>query len=496
MVSNLFRNRARRRAATGSRASARVVAAALMTVAGLAGTARAEDMALCIGVNEYPGLRPGANLGGCVNDATMFADKLRTLYGFRRPMMLTNSGANKQAILNAISSMKGKVGPNDRVVIYFAGHGTVASNGESVILPGDAKDNDENFDIQVDELYNAVKDLGSGGVKTIVLDSCHSGGMVRSAAGLRSFNKRTPRYYVRSRVLNQPASNPNTGRDIKKWQEDDVNDTDNLNDVIPSGATGICYFTAALKNQVANETDLGGQRHGIFTYNLANALTGRGELWQDLSSGVSERVMSATDNEQKPLLHPTTFLREVVFGGRGGAPKPQPQPLGLDALYNLSSPDPSKVALRRFPDITPVPVGKATYFEITVGEDGFLLLLNRDPKGLLEVVFPKSPSVQALQVRRGQKIRVPSAQGRVVRPDTPGVDGLKAILFTNSDTAMAMLKPFLDNGGFRAVPVASAVRAWKEDDDDKAAPTSSFFTSELSTLIVEGEGKGTGVARP
>lgn len=479
----------------------------LCTVAGIAttaatallgiGSAHAEDYAVCIGVNQYTQLRPGANLRGCDADATLFADALRAC-GFSKGNIhiLMDGAAKKKDILDAITAMKSHLRAGDRAVFYFAGHGTLSSRGASVILPSDARDDSEENDISVEDLYDAVKAVGGDDIqKTVVLDSCHSGGMVRSIAGLRRFKGRTPRFYVRSRDLNKPASHAG-GRDVKRWQEVPVNGSDDLHTVVndtdkEARASGICYFAAAQKDEVANETEINGTPHGLFTYYLASTLTAQGNLWRDVSASVADKVGEMTDHEQKPLLFPATYLDSVVFGGHAA---PKPKPFDLADIYALSNPNSDAVVLERHPEYSPVAVGsRNNFFEIHVGQDGYLVVLNKDPNDELEVVFPKAGNEGAMEVHKGQVIRLPNRG--FMSPDTPGTDGLKAILFTHVGAANAMLKPFGSaDRGFTRLKVKQAKQAWKgrawHEVNDGDSDTDTFFTSEVATLIIDKEGMG------
>ncbi len=451
--------------------------------------ARAENIAIVVGVNQYPGLRPGSNLGGCVNDAKLMGEKLGA-YKFN-VTLLADDQATKQNILSTITALKTKLKPEDHFALYFAGHGTVASNGESVLLTYSSKDASESGDIQNDELYQAVRALPAR-AKTILLDSCHSGGMVRSVTGLRKAGRFSPRVYIRSARLQRGVGDGGSGE--KAWQKVKVNGADDMSDITKNG--GVCYFTAALKTQVANETEMEGVRHGVFTFYLASKLTGKKDLWQDVSAAVSTGVLEMTEGEQKPVLAPTGFLSRSVFEG-GGSPGPSPTPkpgpnpnpptppspppapaMTLDKLYALSAPDPSRVKLLMTPEISPVKVGQQVRFRIEAGMEGYLLLIGRDPSGKLEILYPVQNEVKASKVAVGDVITVPGASDEAMTPDTIGTDGLKAILFTSQEAADALLKSF--GGG--SMSMKQADKAWKTVKV-KAGP---FYTSELITRIVGG----------
>jgi hypothetical protein len=126
--------------------------------------------------------------------------------------------------------------------------------------------------------------------------------------------------------------------------------------------------------------------------------------------------------------------------------------------------------------MSPVKVGQQVRFRVETGMDGYLLLIGRDPAGKLEILYPVENQVSAAKVAAGSVITVPGASDEAMTPDTPGTDGLKAILFSSQEAADAMLKSF--GGG--AMSQKQADKAWKTVKV-KAGP---FYTSELITQIV------------
>lgn len=522
-----------------SAALAAAAAGAVVVLAAAAPTAaRAEDRALCIGVNKYPKLRPGADLSGCVPDARLMADKLK-LYGYANPRLLTDEQATRAGILAAIAELGKGLTKKDRVVIYFAGHGTRSSNGKSTILPHDARDDKEDNDIGCDKFYEAVKALPAG-QKTILLDSCHSGGMVRSEEALtKGWKNRRPRVYIRSARLN--ASRSVASRGGNGWQEEDINGADDLKPVLQPGkaadkpaakpaattattattaaaptapvatpaatpataaapAPEVIYYTAALKTQTAAETEIDGQSHGVFTWYLSKQLDGSGNVnWHNIAGKVAANVNQETEGEQRPLFYPPTADKTPVLGTAPAAespvipvgdPKPTPEPIKiattappkkitLSELYNLSQPDPTRVRLARYPETTPVRIKSPNYFQITVGQAGYLVVVNKDPNNDMEVVWPARLEIDAAAVKPGKAIRVP--ESGMVGPTIDGTDGLKAILFTSRDAATKFLSTFKDaDGKGISMPASKAGPAFEEVEVEDAP----FYTSELITLVV------------
>ena len=141
-----------------------------------------KKLALCIGINDYPGT--GSDLSGCVNDANDWAAVLKQ-NGFTVAKLL-NSAATKKAILTSMKGMVSTVAKGDSIVIQYSGHGTYIPDQD-----GDEPDGTDEclcpYDLRSkgpitdDELFD-VFSAKPYGVRIIMFsDSCHSGTVTRFA---------------------------------------------------------------------------------------------------------------------------------------------------------------------------------------------------------------------------------------------------------------------------------------------------------------------------
>ena len=420
----------------------------LLGALALAGGARAADQALVIGVNNYPGLRPGSSLNGCVPDAKLMEEKLKG-YSFE-VTLLTDEQATKSGILAAIAALKGKLSATDKVVVYFAGHGTTEGDSSAAILPSDAKDTGEGSDIKTAELYEAVSQLPAAS-RSILLDSCHSGGMIPMGARGIGGPKLKPRAYVRTKNLNSAARGVGTPRGTKSWQLTRVNGADNLDKTTKAENGEVVYFTAALQTQVANETQLDGVPHGVFTFNLAKKLDGKSDLWKDIQSAVATGVQAATDGQQSPLLAPAKFLEQPIFQNGGAAaakspdpaPAPDPKPQAsttLADLYSSAAPDADLLKLEFEPSVSPVKIGAKVKMKVTLGaQEGYLIVVDRDPAGKFQLLFPSAGGIDAAKVAGSAVVKMPADDTQAFTADTEGTDSVKAFLFSDKARADALL---------------------------------------------------------
>jgi metacaspase-1 len=139
-------------------------------------------IALCIGINDYPGT--GSDLSGCINDANDWAAAL-TEKGFA-VQKLINKHATRAGILAAMTSIISNAKSGDSIVFQYSGHGTYIPdvNGDEpdgtdeCICPYDINTKGPITDDELFDLYNSREK----GVKLVFFsDSCHSGSVTRFA---------------------------------------------------------------------------------------------------------------------------------------------------------------------------------------------------------------------------------------------------------------------------------------------------------------------------
>lgn len=407
------------------------------------GAARA-DHAVIVGVNEYPRLAQGSNLEGCVNDAQGIERTLKA-QGFE-VVRLTNEAASKSGIMESLARMKTVNRPDERFVFYFAGHGTVASDGASTLLPGDASEKDERSDIGRDELYQAVLAIPARS-RTVLLDACFSGGLSRKGIGHRV--KKT-RAYRRGGAQAAPLR-----RDIEAGGDS--------NDHIAGGAE-IVYFAASLANQTSGEDDFDGVRGGVFTHFLTARLqkSNPQTRWNEVQKDVTGEVADYMDQTQTPKLSPAEYSDRRVFEGREMPkpdPKPQPdvkpEPKPNDRPepkrtvwddFNEDHTDTAQFRLTMSPAQNAVKTGQNFHFEVTSAQSGWLVLLEKDTDGKVYLLTPKEGKLANARIDANANLRLPLDPGRDYMADTRGIERVKAILFTSEENAQALIKAFPADG--------------------------------------------------
>jgi len=450
------------------------VAALTVGVLAFAAPAVRADQAVVVGVNTYPSLK-GADLNGCVGDATVMSALLKDKYGFQ-VTTLANEGATKEKIIAAIRAVKEKIKPTEKFVFFFAGHGTVESDGGATLLPSDAQEGSEANDLRADLLASEIQSINAIS-RTALLDSCFSGGMLRSL-------KRLGRPGLKTRSHTRAAKGSANGGGGTKFLVK-TNDADS-----PPPTGKICYFSAARANEQAGEDDFDGVRHGVFTHYLTSKLTGGKDVWGDLQSAVGASVSEYMEDTQHPTLSPA-YVGTVVFDNGGGAtPTPTPAPVpspkldDLWELYNKDYSDPARLRLAMTPNMTTLKRKKDKLsLSVTAGEGGYVVILDRDASKMLNVIYPESRNVDDAKVTAGQTISLPEP-GKKYTPDAVGSERVKALFFPTREAAEELLKALPANGSS-----INALRGKKARMLTKVADSAGadypFYTSDLIFEVVD-----------
>jgi len=207
--------------------------AAPAPVAHAAATGYASSWAIVVGVDNYP---KWPRLQYAVRDAEGVGQTLVQKFGFASDHVITlkNEQATRRGILATFHDLlghgqdgrTGRLQPNDRVFVFFAGHGATRklSSGRDLgyIVPYDADpDNLASDAIPMTEIQNIAESLPAKHV-LFVMDACYSGlGLTRGAANaafLRDNAKRLGRQMLTAGGTDQMVSDggPN-GHSVFTW---------------------------------------------------------------------------------------------------------------------------------------------------------------------------------------------------------------------------------------------------------------------------------------
>ena len=133
--------------------------------------------AVVIGNNTYRDSGYAA-LKSAASDATSVANVLRDRYGYQTNLLLN---ASRLEILTALDDMRQKLGAQDNLLIYYAGHGDIDAAGKGYWIPSDASAASNKSWISNAVISDILNTMPARHVLTVV-DSCYSGTMTRASS--------------------------------------------------------------------------------------------------------------------------------------------------------------------------------------------------------------------------------------------------------------------------------------------------------------------------
>lgn len=232
----------------------------------------ARHLAFIIGIDKYAFV---PQLGTAVNDASKLAEVLQQ-HNFEICELLLDENANSERIRALLSALPTTIRPDDRVLIYFAGHGTTDEE-EGFLVPVDGDLTKKKSLIAMDELVQALNsETVAGRHLLLVLDCCFAGAIKWSGQSRSIGNLMPKRIYKErfDRFILDPA-----------WQ------------VITSAA----YDQKAMDAVPAGQPQLGNrgvadqnQNHSPFAYSLLRGLSGDADAAIDRQKD-GDGVITATE---------------------------------------------------------------------------------------------------------------------------------------------------------------------------------------------------------
>jgi hypothetical protein len=261
----------------------------------------AELYGLVVGVDDYVGT--ANDLDGAVNDANDVAQALQKL-GAREVVRLVDGDATKDRIASSWEELLGKAKAGDTIVFSYAGHGS--QEPESPGRHDEADGLNENFllggyqsrgpatreRIVDDELFEWMKQADTKRVRVVlVADSCHSGGMERSATapGVK-FRKGNFPAITDDRLTPAPE-------EFAKLSETDFNT--------------VTFVGAVAEDKLTPEVTIDGQKRGALSWAFSRAIEGRadkdgdGEVSEfELLGYIVPAVHALVESQQTPQVLP------------------------------------------------------------------------------------------------------------------------------------------------------------------------------------------------
>lgn len=290
---------------------------------------------LLIGIDRYP---PGFNsLWGCVNDIDAIEELLFGSPGIgipRESMRIRRLAAphpghpSSSRFLyetlaptkaNVIEALKDLAGPavksNDRVLIYYSGHGyeklwTGSPVWHETLVLCDKSRIEHLFDVEINELIHAVSQRTSD--LTIIFDCCHSAGATRDLSGIQAEGRIRSLQPPMSEPLVVPPPDPAAlGRAAGSH-------------MLQSPDPNYIVIAACQSDEKAYEGAGPAASNGVFTQSLLSVLSrydspSRAELrWADIWPKLLAGIADCNARLKQRAQHPWMIGRSErkVFGGR------------------------------------------------------------------------------------------------------------------------------------------------------------------------------------
>ena len=155
----------------GHEPSPRTRGALVFSLLALTVLSRADRLAVVVALDDYPWItEPARRLKGAATDASLMGRTLG-LYGFRTTTLLRRD-ATRERIVGAMERVVAAAKRGDEAVLYFSGRGSVAPDGEPVLVPADGAAKASAADVRMARLESWAARLGAKGARsTIVLDA-------------------------------------------------------------------------------------------------------------------------------------------------------------------------------------------------------------------------------------------------------------------------------------------------------------------------------------
>lgn len=268
--------------------------------------------AIIIGNDDYQdGGYP--TLQSARSDATAVSQVLRARYGYQTSLLLD---ASRLEILTALNTMREKLGPNDNLLVYFAGHGEIKGT-QGYWIPTDAKTATASTWISNAAISDILSTIKSRHI-LVVADSCYSGTMTRASV---------------------PVFDP-SAMAADKWAS--------WVDKMDAGKSR----TALTSGGVQPVADTGAGKHSYFTRALVNALQDNTRLlnaqrlYRQVASSMALTAVNAAipqDPGYSAIKYAGHESGDYFFLPRGGktaavAPEPSAVPTGVAMAARVPAP--------------------------------------------------------------------------------------------------------------------------------------------------------------
>lgn len=414
-------------------AKALLMTTVLGTLVSQTSIAKAEDIAIVVGIGDYVNL-PNASLPGINNDVDLMSNVLSK--SSFRVIRLFDRTAGKEDIERAFREAAKKVGSGDRFVYYQSSHGSEDHN----LLTYNTTSSGQNM-ISKPELREWMDSVKTKS-KSLIIDACFSGGFMKSR-GATSTALKTKFYSLKANVYRD-----RNDRVVRRTDDPYSSPSD------ADTKAAYAIFASSQENQTSQVVRIDGKPISVFTHYLGNSLSATASAWNDVVQPTIREVTAYTGNSQTPVFT-SSLLGARIYGGSGSISSSNPgTSLGdLADLYSYTNADPETLKLsvrasRSTNNNNAFPPDTKMTFKFRANRTGYLFLMNVDDENMAQMVgwgkkelnFDKPDSmVQQSRVSSdmvGETIEVGMGSLEISTTPRDGGETWKAFFFDSKEDAL------------------------------------------------------------
>lgn len=219
------------------------------------------------------------NINFCHNDLFLLQETLVNFCDYEKANILSHmvyldaDESNTTYWYNELEKICEKLTPNDTILFYFAGHGTVLGDDAFLLLPSSVPGNECNTALSLSKINIILKTAKGNGFT--IIDACHSGLDVRGTINAGFISKLMDKSWATLASCSENESSyPDSQKEqgiftyyiseaIKKWEKNSTITIEGLKIVVASMMDDWCKNTGLLQHPTLNASIVGIQSLAI-----------------------------------------------------------------------------------------------------------------------------------------------------------------------------------------------------------------------------------------
>ena len=432
---------------------------------------QAEDKALLMGIGDYEHENI-SDLVGIDKDITMMTEVAKRL-GFRNVRVLMNRDVTYLKMKKELRNLSYGVTEQDRVLIYYSGHGSRIKddNGDEldgadeVLVCQDAKIVNRTVEnvLRDDEFGSFLAAIPSNNIY-VLIDACNSG---TSTRGLNS-----------SKGLDFGGNlNEST---LKFWKYPGMPDSKGSFRVEPASGTQFKARHALLSAAQDDEYALTSSSGGYFTRGIYEAVKGLGShnslTMSDLKNKTTVYIRNQLRHTPNRVHRPNLFGEPALWNQNMRERFTNQVETLWEILESRVDKISHQIAIRLNQRV--YKVGDLLKITCTVNMDGYINVLNVDRTDREATVLYPNQYHRDNRVQKGRTITIPGPDDGFKLPALKSGESL-IVVFVSSDSLNAYEMDGRINGHFGLISKGSATRGFGVE----AAPSSQWSAGKIITRI-------------